>query len=220
MKKHMKAALLCGILGCLCYCGGDWLMMYGNPAYHGTLSWLTEGIAVIPQGRYNLAMALAFPGIILYGIALFAVEGYIKEEKHRRIYHWLNAFGLTPWIALHLFYVMILTLFAWMNGNGYATEALPVCEGLFSRLSWLVPVSEALMLPVFLYWFWLQLRGRTVFPRGMAFTNVLIIYALLKGLSLAMPVSAFRLGFTNGLMSESMILWFGIMLIRERRVAV
>jgi len=26
MKKHMKAALLCGILGCLCYGGGDWLM--------------------------------------------------------------------------------------------------------------------------------------------------------------------------------------------------
>jgi hypothetical protein len=147
------------------------------------------------------------------------VEGYIKEEKHRRIYHWLNAFGLTPWIALHLFYVMILTLFAWMNGNGYATEALPVCEGLFSRLSWLVPVSEALMLPVFLYWFWLQLRGKTVFPKGMAFTNVLIIFALLKGLSLAMPASAFRLGFTNGLMSESMILWFGIMLIWERRDA-
>ena len=219
MKKHMKAALLCGILGCLCYGGGDWLMMYGNPAYHGTLSWLTEGIAVIPQGRYNLAMVLAFPGIILYGIALFAVEGYIKDGKQRKVYHYLNAFGLTPWIALHLFYVMILTLFAWMNGNGYATEALPVCEGLFSRLSWLVPVSEALMLPVFLYWFWLQLRGKTVFPKGMAFTNVLIIFALLKGLSLAMPVSAFRLGFTNGLMSESMILWFGIMLIWERRVA-
>ena len=220
MKKYMKTALLCGMLGCLCYGGGDWLMMYGNPAYHGTLSWLTEGIAVIPQGRYNLAMALAFPGIILYGIALFAVEGYIKDGKQRKVYHYLNAFGLTPWIALHLFYVMILTLFSWMHGNGNADSALAVCEGLFSRLSWLVPVSEALMLPVFLYWFWLQLRGKTVFPKGMAFTNVLIIFALLKGLSLAMPVSAFRLGFTNGLMSESMILWFGIMMIRERRVAV
>ena len=220
MKKHMKTALLCGILGCLCYGGGDWLMMVGNPSYHGTLSWLTEGVATIPQWRFNLAMALAFPGIILYGIALFAVEGYIKDGKQRKVYHYLNAFGLTPWIALHLFYVMILTLFSWMHGNGYTDSALAVCEGLFSRLSWLVPVSEALMLPVFLYWFWLQLRGKTVFPKGMAFTNVLIIFALLKGLSLAMPVSAFRLGFTNGLMSESMILWFGIMLIRERRVAV
>ena len=217
MKKHSKAALRCGILGCLCYGGGDWLMMYGNPAYHGALSWLTEGVAAIPQWRFNLAMALAFPGIILYGIALFAVEGYIREEKHRKVYHWLNTFGLTPWIALHLFYVMILTLFAWMHRNGYTAEALPVCEGLFRQLSWLVPVSEGTMLPVFLYWFWLQVSGKTVFPKWMAFTNVLVIYAVLKDVSLLLPVSAFRLGFTNGLMSESMALWFGIMLIWERR---
>ena len=38
------------------------------------------------------------------------------------------------------------------------------------------------------------------------------IVALLKGISLLMPVSAFRLGFTNGLMSESMVIWFGIIL--------
>ena len=217
MKKHMKAALLCGILGCLCYGGGDWLMMYGNPVYHGALSWLTEGVAAIPQWRFNLAMALAFPGIILYGVALFAVKGYIREERHHRVYHYLNAFGLTPWIALHLFYVMILTLFAWMHENGYAESALAVCEGLFSQLSWLVPVSEAMMLPVFLYWFWLQIRGETILPRWMAFTNVLVIFALLKGISLLLPVSAFRLGFTNGLMSESMLLWFSIMLFEGGR---
>ena len=217
MKKHMKAALLCGLLGCLCYGGGDWLMLYGSPVYHGSLSWLTEGAAAIPQWRYSLAMALAFPGIILYGIALFAAEGYIRTEKKRKIYHCLNAFGLTPWIALHLFYVMILTLFSWLNGNGFAESALQVCEGLYSRLSWLVPVSEVLMLPVFLYWFLLQIRGETVFPRWMAFTNVLVIFAILKGISLLMPVSAFRLGFTNGLMSESMIIWFGIMLAWEMK---
>ena len=215
-KKHMKVALLCGMLGCLCYGGGDWLMMFGNPAYQGTLSWLTEGVAAIPQWRYNLAMALAFPGIILYGIALFAVEEYIKEEKRRRVYHWLNAFGLTPWIALHLFYVMILTLFSWMRQNGYAAEALAVCEGLFAQLSWLVPVSEGLMLPVFLYWFFLQVTGKTVFPPWMALTHVLVIYAVLKGVSLLLPPSAFRLGFTNGLMSESMIIWFGIMLAYKK----
>ena len=215
MKKSMKALLLCGMLGCLCYGGGDWLMLYGDPSYAGSLSWLTAGVAGIPQWRFNLAMALAFPGIILYGVALFAVENYIRTERDRKIYHYLNAFGLTPWIALHLFYIMILTLFSWMNTNGYAADSLAVCEGLYAQLSWLVPVSEALMLPVFIFWFYLQIRGRTEFPKWMAFTNVLIIFALLKGLTMLMPVSAFRLGFTNGLMSESMIIWFGIMLIRE-----
>ena len=217
MRNMQKIYLICGLLGCLCFGGGDWLMIYGDPSCSGTISWLTAGTAVIPQWRYNLAMAMAFPGIVFYGIALFAVENYIAGEKERRVYHYLNAFGLTPWIALHLFYITILVLFSWMNANGFAAEALPVCEGLFSRLSWLVPVSEALMLPVFLYWFYLQITGKTVFPKAMAFTNVLILFAILKGISLLLPVSAFRLGFTNGLMSESMILWFSFMLMWERR---
>ena len=213
MRSKQNAAFLCGILGCLCYGGGDWLMMYGSTAHSGTVSWLTEGTALIPQWRYDLAMALAFPGIILYGIALFSVQSYIKNEKDRKIYHYLNAFGLTPWIALHLFYIMILTLFSWMNGNGYAAQALPVCEGLYSQLSWLIPVTEGMMLPVFIYWFYLQISGKTVFPKWMAFTNVLLIFGALKCLTLLMPDSAFRLGFTNGLMSESMVIWFAIMMI-------
>ncbi len=212
----MQTALFCGMLGCLCYGGGDWLMIYGNPAFHGTLPWLTEGTAMIPQWRYNLAMILAFPGIILYGIALFAIEKYILEDRYKKIYHYLNAFGLTPWIALHLFYIMILSLFSWMNGNGYEGVSVDVCEGLFHQLSWMVPVSEILMLPVFLYWFWLQIRERTVFPKWMAFTNVLVIFGVLKAVSMALPVSAFRLGFTNGLMSESMIIWFAVMAVWEQ----
>ena len=211
--------MICGILGCLCFGGGDWLMIFGDPAYQGSLSWLTDGVAAIPQWRFGLAMALAFPGILLYGTALLAAAGYIRNRRERRVYRYLNAFGLTPWIALHLFYIMIMALYAWMHRSGYAAEAAAVCEGLFSLFSWLVPVCEALMLPVFLYWFWLQASGRTVFPRWMALTNVLIIFGILKALSLALPVSAFRLGFTNGLMSESMLIWFGFMLAWEKREA-
>ena len=75
------------------------------------------------------------------------------------------------------------------------------------------------MLPVFVYWFGLQISGKTAFPRWMAFTNVLIIYGVLKGVSLLMPASAFRLGFTNGLTSESMIVWFAILLIGMKKTA-
>ena len=214
-NKKIVFALICGIFGCLCYGGGDWLMMYGDPSRLGKLIWLTTGTANIPQWRFILAMALAFPGIILYGIALFAVQNYIREDKERRIYHYLNAFGLTPWIALHLIYVVILSLFAWLNNNGYAADALIICESLFAIFSWLIPVSEALMLPVFIYWFYLQITGRTVFAKGMAFTNVLIVFAVLKLVASLMPENAFRLGFTNGLMSESMVIWFAIMLTRE-----
>ncbi|MCR5511371.1 MAG: hypothetical protein K6F54_10535, partial [Lachnospiraceae bacterium] len=62
--------------------------------------------------------------------------------------------------------------------------------------------------------------GKTFFMKWMAFTNVLIIFAVLKTIATIMPVSAFRLGFTNGLMSESMILWFVLMFNRIGREPV
>ena len=121
-KKQLN--LILGLLGCLCFGGGDWLMMYADPTFKGNINWLTLGVATIPQWRYNLAMLLAFPGVILYGAALFAVQEYITDEKKKKVYHYLNAFGLTPWIALHLIYVVILSLFAWLISDSQMSGAV------------------------------------------------------------------------------------------------
>ena len=216
-KVYLNLAMLCGILGCLCYGCGDWLMMYGNVTHTGKLIWLTDGVAQIPAWRNGLAMVLAFPGILFYGIALFYIERFIIYEKERKIYHYLNAFGLTPWMCLHLFYIMILYLYSWMQQNGYSEAALPACEALFSHLSWIVMASEAMMLPVFIYWFYLVVRGKTVFPKRVAFGNVLVFYVILTGIKSLMPDSPFRLGFTNGLMSESMIFFFGLLWVQGQK---
>ncbi len=63
-KKQLSLAMLCGILGCFCYGGGDWLMMYGDSAHTGSLIWLTQGTAQIAAWRNGLAMAL--PASVLY----------------------------------------------------------------------------------------------------------------------------------------------------------
>ena len=220
-SKKTAAALICGMLGCLCFGTGDWLMMYGGGEYDTVymLNWLTTGTAQIPQWRFTLAMALAFPGIILYGIALFTVQNYITDEKRRKVYHYLNAFGLTPWLALHLYYIMILVLYSGLSQSpdfGYDLHDIrAICLLLYENTSWVIAASEAFMLPVFVYWFYLQVRGFTAFPKPFAFTNVLIFFGLLKGITLFMPDGAFRLAFNNGLMSESMIIWFAVMLVYE-----
>lgn len=210
-RRKTITALLCGMLGCICMGAGDWLMIYGDTAYTGKLSWLTKGAASVAPWRNTLSMALAFPGVILYGVALFALAAYLEQERQRKIYHYLTVFSLTPWLSLHLFYIMILYGFAWMSGNGYAAAALPVSEALFGHLSWLVIVSEVLMVPPYLYWFSLLLRKCSVFPRWMALSNPLLFYVILKLVTALMPEGAFRLAFTNGLMSESMLFWFASM---------
>lgn len=211
--RKMRLALWCGILGCLCFGGGDWLMLYGSTAHQGSLFWLTEGAASIPPWRNSLAMALSFPGILLYGIALFAIAELLKEERHKRAYRYLTAFSLTPWLALHLFYIMILYGFAWMSGSGYQAAALPVSEAVFRHLSWIVIASELIMLPPYVYWAYLLLGHKSHLPGGMAVSNPLVFYVVLKAVTGLLPDSAFRIGFTNGLMSEGMALWFGSMLL-------
>ncbi len=111
----------------------------------------------IKESAVEVEKALAFPGIILYGVALFALEDFIRSEKERKVYRTLTAFGLTPWIALHLFYIMILYIFSWLSTDSYAEAALPLGEALFAHFSWVPLVSEILMLPPFLYWFYLQI---------------------------------------------------------------
>ena len=188
-------------------------MLYGNTAHEGRIFWLTEGAAAIPAWRNNLAMALSFPGILLYVAALFAIAALLKDEPQQRTYRYLTAFSLTPWLALHLFYIMILYGFAWMTGNGYEAAALTVSEAVFGHLSWIVPVSEVLMLPPYFYWAYLLLRGKSHLPKWMAIFNPLVFYGILKMVALLMPEVAFRLAFTNGLMSEGMALWFGSFLL-------
>lgn len=100
-----------------------------------------------------------------------------------------------------------------MTGNGFETAALPVSEAVFGHLSWIVAVSEVLMLPPYFYWAYLLFSCKSYFPRWMAASNPLVFYGILKAVTLLMPDGAFRLAFTNGLMSESMALWFGSMII-------
>lgn len=87
-KKTLGWAMLCGILGCFCYGGGDWLMMYGDPTHSGSLFWLTQGVAQLPAWRNGLAMLLAFPGVVFYGIALFYLGRFIQNEKEQKLHCW------------------------------------------------------------------------------------------------------------------------------------
>ena len=212
-ETRIKTVLLCGMLGCVLMGTGDWLMLYGDPAATGAAFWLTEGAARIPAWRNALSMALAFPAVLFYGISLFGIGAFLHGEKRRKTWFIMTSFGLTPWLCVHLFVVGTLYLFAWLRGSAWAVAAMPAAEALRSQFGWVVWISYPFMLPPYFYWAWQIFKGKSVFPKWMAISNPITLYLVLKGVSLLIPVSAFRLAFTNGLMSEAMFLWFLSMMI-------
>lgn len=60
--------------------------------------------------------------------------------------------------------------------------------------------------------------GKTFLPKKAAFFNVLVFYVVLKALTVLLPNTAFRSGFTNGLMSESMVLFFVVIWLFSRKI--
>ena len=212
-KQKSIITLIIGIAGCIFMAASDWLMIYGDTSFEGNLAWLTIGTAGISPTRNAVALLMAFPAVIFYSIALFGLKKLIKYEKNKKIYSGLTAVGMTPWLAIHLFYVMILYLFGWLMTGGYNDIAYKACEALFDQFTWIIPLGEVFMLLPFIYWFIIDLKNKTVFPKIMAINNPLIIYIVLKAVTYILPDKPFRLAFINGLMSESMAIWFVVFII-------
>ena len=57
------------------------------------------------------------------------------------------------------------------------------------------------------------------FPRAAALANVPVVYAVLYGFKTMLPNVPFRLGFPNGLMSESMVIRFSVVYLWGGRLA-
>ena len=222
--KKTNLMFIAGMIGTVLLAASDWLMIYGNTKFEGNLAWLTVGVANIEPWRNNLAMILAFPAIIFYAVGLYAIADFMRDDQDRKLYKFLTTIGMTPWLCLHLFYIMILYLFGYLQRNGHASLAFEVCEELFSHMGWIVIVSEVLMILPFVYIIYTIVTWSTHLSNWMALNNPLVYYLILKGITLVLPDRPFRLAFVNGLMSESMFLCFAVYLFafcrlrRNRRI--
>ena len=212
-KKMWTISMIAGIIGAVLMAASDWMMIYGDTAYTGKLVWLTKGVLDMDPGQNALAMMLAFPAVLFYSIALVSIRHAFKSEKERKNYTFITILGLTPWLCLHLFYTMIFYMASWLHMNGYGKLACLTGEAVFEHFGWIVIAGEVFMVLPWIYLFVKTLRNRTHFHRLIAFDNPLLIYVVLKCLTAFMPDRPFRLAFTNGLMSEAMIIFFIIYLI-------
>ena len=210
LAKKTVILMICGLVGCVCMGASDWLMIFGDATYEGELAWLTVGVSQMEPWRTSVALFFAFPAVVFYAIGLFGIKNFISDEVAKRRYSALTVVGMTPWLCLHLFYVMILFLFGWMTAQGHADLAFSACEALFAQFSWIVIVGEIFMGAPFIYLLVITAQEKTVFPRWMLLNNPIIIMVVLKFVAVSMGTTAFGLAFTNGLMSESMFVWFAV----------
>lgn len=217
-EKRFICLLLLGMLGSALMAASDWLMIYGDPGFTGALPWLTAGVAQVSPFRNAFAMAIAFPAVIFCCFGLFSVRYFLKGRQ-RKTYCALTAAGITPWLCLHLFYIMIFFLFSWLNAQGESMLCHTACEAVFAQFHWIIPVGEGIMVLPYIYLLCLTATGKTRLPKQAVLNNPLFLFAA-SAVKCFLPESAWKLAYTNGMMSLAVFVWFFIYipLIRKNHI--
>ena len=215
--KKLSLILICGVLGSLLMAASDWLMIYGDVSYTGNLAWLTNGVSQISAKRNAFALMVAIPAVVLYAVALYEVGYLFKDTSKRSLYHLLTIIGMTPWLCIHLFYIMILFVFGYLHTCNQLALAHSLCELMFGQFSFIILAGEVLMILPFVYLMLQSLKGETILPKTFGYVNPIFLFIILKLVTFLMPNNGFRLAFTNGLMCDALLIWFILLYLKVKK---
>ncbi|MCM1126478.1 MAG: hypothetical protein NC429_08385 [Lachnospiraceae bacterium] len=218
-----KKYCIFGIIGCLCFGIGDWLLGYVNPA-------LLEGadLYFIRAGhgmdyntlRVDVTLALAAAGIFFLYPGFVHIADIAKDGKTKRLLEY--AFGLCSvgWMMLHLLVSFIVLVFSEAEKKagreiamtlagrfGSAGVVVEKCTSLFAVGAGILLIAAIL-------------RGNTCLKKKAAFFSPIVPMLVIIAVSQALPLSAFSYGLYTFNMNAAMMVWFAYLLIEGSKTVI
>ena len=206
-----KKFIIFGMIGCLCFGIGDWLLGYVDPAP-------IEGNAFyfIRAGHgagYNLskaafALALAMAGMCFLYPGFVHIADIVKDEKTKCSLEY--AFGLCSigWLALHILVSVNVLVFAHAEKNGGRELAVALSGSLGSAgmaalfcIFFLVAVSFVML-------FIDILRQKTCLKRSAVLFSPIVPMMVIFIAAQLLPQSPFSYGLYTFCMNGGMLVWF------------
>ncbi|MCM1225778.1 MAG: hypothetical protein NC548_66175 [Lachnospiraceae bacterium] len=212
-----------GLIGCLCFGIGDWLLGYVDPA-------LVEGadLYFIRAGHgagYNtlkvdITLALAVTGIFFLYPGFVHIADIAKDGKTKRILGY--AFGLCSvgWMMLHLFVSFLVLAFSETEKNGGRELAITLADRFGSagaaveKCTSLFAMGAGIVLIVTI------LRGNTCLKKSAVVFGPVIPMLLIIVIAQVLPQSAFSYGLYTFNMNAAMMVWFVYLLAVGGKTAV
>lgn len=217
-----KKYCIFGIIGCLCFGIGDWLLGYVNPApMEGNVFYF---IRAGHDADYNtqkicVTIALAVIGIFFLYPGFVYTADIAKEGKAKRLLRY--AFGLCSvgWMMLHLYVSFIVLAFSEAEKNG-GHELAVILAGRFGsagvaieKCTSLFVVGAGILLIVTI------LQGNTCLKKRAAFFSPIVPMAVVIAVSQILPKSAFSYGLYTFNMNAAMLVWFAYLLAAGSKMA-
>lgn len=217
-----KKYYILGLIGCLCFGIGDWLLGYVDPMpVEGDVFYFIRAGHGVDYNtlRIDVTLALAVVGIFFLYPGFIHIADIAKEGKTKRLLGY--AFGLCSvgWMMLHLLVSVNVLVFSeaaksigyeyaavFSNRLGNAGLAVEKCASLFA-------VGAGIVLIVAI------LRGNTYLKKSAIVFSPIVPMLIVIVIAYVLPQSAFSYGLYTFNMNAAMMVWFVYLLAVGRKAA-
>lgn len=206
-----------GIIGCLCFGIGDWLLGYINPepVESGVFYFIRAGHgADYDTFKVGVTLALAAFGIYFLYPAFIHIADIAKEEKIKHVLKYTFALCTMGWIMLHLLVSVNVLVFSEAE-RGVGREAAVTLSKKLNNAG--LPIVAFVCLFIggaFIALIVSILRGNTVLEKTAVVFTPIVPMLIIIGISILLPSSEFAYGLYTFNMNAGMIVWFLYLLIR------
>lgn len=203
-----------GIVGCVLFGIGDWLLGFVNPdkVEGDTFYFISAGHgAGYVDWKILVTMVCAVIGVLFMNQGCGHIADYMIDEKDKARAARVFAFLTYTWLALHFIVTVNVFAYSYMCKNFGAKEAALMSKSIdkvFSPALYIAYLFIAIALVDFII---VIARGRTTLKKREAFFTPLTWILIIGLISMIIPVSAFSKGLYTFCMNGGMIVW----LVRE-----
>lgn len=215
MKRENKKYWILGIIGCVLFGIGDWLLGYVDPAV------VAEEFSVIKAGHgasYELAkiavtVTIGAAGAPFLLLGCMRIAELVTEEGPRRRLRLTMTLLPVGWLIIHFTVSFGIFVYSWCMHRGDTAAAMELTLAVMDMdrgaqlISYLFAAIPLIQLVVY------TVRGKTELKTSSLLFTPLLWMALLSGLKFVVPATRFTNGIDTFCMNAGMIVWFVYLLL-------
>ena len=214
-----KKYTLQGLIGCILFGVGDWLLGAVDPArVNGDVFYFISAGhgAEYPSLKITITIITAVIGVLFMHQGCTHISELMKSEKDKAGASRIFAFLTFAWFILHFVVALNVYAYSYMCRKCGNEQAVQFSQDMGGVLNVALYLSYVIIAVAFIDLILVIAKGRTYLSRREAFFTPLTWIGLIGAVSMILPESAFSKGLYTFCMNGGMIVWFVRMLFRKK----
>lgn len=208
-----------GIIGCLLFGIGDWLLGYVDPGKvpYDVFYFISAGHgAEYPDWKITVTMVCAIIGVLFLWQGFVHISDLMTEEKDRAGAARVFTFLTYSWLIIHFVVTLMVFIHSYSCRNIGIEQAVIITDGLDKVLDPCILIAYLILGIAMIDLIIVIARGKTVLKRTEAFITPLTWMLLIGAVSFILPASPLSKGLYTFCMNGGMSAWFIRLLVRRK----